>query len=210
LELFSAVPFWFAGEGRRLRLARLEASRELDVSYAVSLYGLGAAVAPSVASRGQRGSFTIRVMHPSRTPVQRRPIVVVFKKDGQIIERNPLPATGGRVVFSMPATSGTYQYDVVETTTGKVLLDGTVHFYESHLSQNKEKSVYLPSAIAYTRADRKRRRKARRERRRSRRASRRARRRGTSGLGGIEDMSTIEKVGLVALLGFGIWSTFSR
>lgn len=181
------------------------------MSYAVSLFGLGAAVSPSpVAASGQRGSFTIRVMHPNRTPVQRRPIVVTLKKDGRVVERRPLPATGGRVVFSMPSEPGTYQYDVVETTTGKLIHDGNVHFYASHLSQNKEKTVYMPTAIAYTRADRKRRRTARRQRRRTRRAKRRDRRRGTAGLGSFDDLSTIEKVGLVAFLGAGVWLTFSR
>lgn len=184
------------------------------MSYAVSLFGLGSAVAPAAGAR--RGSFTIRVMHPSRTPVQRRPIVVVLKRNGMVIDRKPLPATGGRVVFSMPSEPGTYDYDVVETTTRKVLQSGSVNFYRSHLTQNKEKDVFLPEAIAYTRADRKRRRKSRRKARRTRRATRRAKRRGTaksrgvSGLGNVENLSTIEKVGLVAFLGFGLWATFSR
>jgi len=187
------------------------------VSYAVSLFGLGAAVAPATGAR--RGSFTIRVMHPSRTPVQRRPIIVVLKHNGMVVDRKPLPATGGRVIFSMPTEPGTYDYDVIETTTRKVLQSGSVNFYRSHLTQNKEKDVFLPEAIAYTRADRKRRRKSRRQARRTRRASRRAKRRGVarprpvSGLGnggGIENLNTVEKVGLVALLGFGLWTTFSR
>ena len=178
------------------------------MSYAVSLFGLGAAAAPATGAR--RGSFTIRVMHPSRTPVQRRPIVVVLKRNGMVIDRKPLPATGGRVVFSMPNEPGTYDYDVVETTTRKVLQSGSVNFYRSHLTQNKEKDVFLPEVIAYTRADRKRRRQSRRKARRERRSTRRARRRGVSGLGDINSLSVVEKIGLVAFLGAGLWITFSR
>ena len=175
------------------------------MSYA-SLFGMGAVAAPVMPGQ-QRGSFTIRVMHPARTPVQRRPIVVVLRRNGgATIERRPLPATGGRVVFSMPREPGTYQYDVIETTTNKVLHSGSVNFYASHLTQNKEKEVFLPT-IAYTRADRKRRRKARRQSRRDRRA----RRRGTSGLGEIvSTMPTGQKIAFGLLVGGGAWYLLKR
>lgn len=170
------------------------------MSYA--LYGLGAAVAPTprVAPGMQRGSFTIRVMHPSRTPVQRRPIVVELKRNGVVVEKKPLPPTGGRVVLSMPREPGTYEYAVIETTTRKVLTTGAVNFYASHLTQHKEKDVFLPTNIAYTRADRKRRRKARREARRDRRD----RRRGVGGLGDANGL-TWQNAAIGAAIGFCVW-----